>query len=390
LIEWQGISEEWRVIPGLDGLRAIAILLVFASHSDLMEFGWVGVQLFFVLSGFLITGILLEMKESLPRREYFVKFYGRRFLRIFPLYYFYLASMAVVAYGLLSLGFRRNYMENFFHQVWYAVLYVYDLFYRTPSFQPSQFLDHFWSLSVEEQFYIVWPLLLLLATEKHLKGLFLSFIILAPIFRWLLYLFYVSGSPLWPFREPIGLVIYSWPLSHLDAFALGAYISRYSIPQPRQKLLLLALLVPVLGFGTTYLASGSVGPIAALGFNLQLESGYQFIWAHSLLNFFFALLIYCVAREKVFVRFLELPWLRYLGKISYGMYVYHLALIWFTNRFFEKQLHIQSGIWAKAAVALAATILISTLSYFLLEKPVLNLKDRFFSRPHATKNGKPG
>src|SRR5512138_3827702 len=98
------------MIPGLDGLRAIAILMVFASHTDLVEFGWVGVQLFFVLSGFLITGILLDMKESLPAGKYFAKFYGRRFLRIFPLYYFYLALMAVVAYRLMSLDFRARYM----------------------------------------------------------------------------------------------------------------------------------------------------------------------------------------------------------------------------------------------------------------------------------------
>ena len=68
------------MIPGLDGLRAIAILLVFAYHTRFIEVGWVGVQLFFVLSGFLITGILLKMKESLPPGKYFGKFYGRRFL----------------------------------------------------------------------------------------------------------------------------------------------------------------------------------------------------------------------------------------------------------------------------------------------------------------------
>ena len=76
------------MIPGLDGLRGIAFLLVFALHTDYLQVGWVGVQFFFVLSGFLITGILLDMKKSLPPREYFFKFYGRRFLRIFPLYYF--------------------------------------------------------------------------------------------------------------------------------------------------------------------------------------------------------------------------------------------------------------------------------------------------------------
>ncbi len=76
------------MIPGLDGLRAIAFLLVFALHTNYLQIGWVGVSLFFVLSGFLITGILLDMKKGLASRQYFLKFYGRRFLRIFPLYYF--------------------------------------------------------------------------------------------------------------------------------------------------------------------------------------------------------------------------------------------------------------------------------------------------------------
>lgn len=377
------------MIPGLDGLRAIAILLVFASHSDLLEFGWVGVQLFFVLSGFLITGILLDMKASLPPRQYFTKFYGRRFLRIFPLYYFYLAVMALVAYLLLSLNFRANYMEIFFNQVSYAVLYVYDLFYRLPSFQPSQFLDHFWSLSVEEQFYIFWPLILLFVPQKHLKKLFISFIALGTIARAALYLLYLSGSSLWVFREPVGLVIYSLPFSHIDAFALGAYISRYRIPFPKQQLAALMILVPLVGLTATYFATGTVGSITALGYDLPLQAEYQFIWAHTLLNYFFAVLIYCVARENVFVKMLEMPWLRYLGRISYGMYVYHLALIWFVNRFFERQFPEATGPWGKAAVALVATIMVATLSYYLLERPILSLKDRFFAWSQARTKSKP-
>ncbi|HSK87927.1 MAG TPA: acyltransferase [Anaerolineales bacterium] len=367
------------MIPGLDGLRAIAILLVFASHSDLVEFGWVGVQLFFVLSGFLITGILLDMKDSLPAGKYFTKFYGRRFLRIFPLYYFYLALMAVVAYWLISVDFRPGPMKIFLDQVWYAVLYVYDFFYRVPWFEPSHFLDHFWSLSVEEQFYIVWPLLLLLVPQKHLKRLFILFVILAITFRVLLYGWYLSGSSLWFFREPFGLVVYALPFSHLDAFAFGAYISRYEIWRPRVQLLILVLLVPAVGFTATYFTTGSIGLVSALGYDSSLENGYEFIWAHTLLNYLFAVLIYCVVREKVFVRFLEMPWLRYLGKISYGMYVYHLALIWFTWTLLEERNLGEIASWIKIAISLSATILVSTISYYWLERPILNWKDRFFA-----------
>lgn len=367
------------MIPGLDGLRAIAILLVFASHSDLVKFGWVGVQLFFVLSGFLITGILLDMKEALPAGKYFTKFYGRRFLRIFPLYYFYLALMAVVAYWLISVDYRSGPMQIFFDQVWYAVFYVYDVFYRVPWFEPSQFLDHFWSLAVEEQFYIVWPLLLLAVPQKHLKRLFLSFIVLGFVFRVLLYAWYLSGSSLWFYREPVGLVVYSFPLSHLDAFAFGAYIARYPIWRPRAQLLFLAFLVPAMGFTVSYITTGSIGPLLALGYEMASEAGYEYIWAYTLLNYFFAVLIYCVVHEKFLIGLLEMPWLRYLGKISYGMYVYHLALIWFVWRLFEERIPGEVAQWIRVAVPLSATVLLATLSYYLLERPILNLKDRFFA-----------
>ncbi len=377
------------MIPGLDGLRAIAILMVFASHSDLVEFGWVGVQLFFVLSGFLITGILLDMKDSLSVRQYFAKFYGRRFLRIFPLYYFYLALMILVVSWLLSVHFRPGPMRIFLDQVEYAILYVYDIFYRAAWFQPTQFLDHFWSLSVEEQFYIMWPLLLLLVPKGQLRRLFISFIFLGVGFRVLLYLWYLSGSSLWFFREPFGLVVFSWPLSHLDAFAFGAYISRYELWRPKVQLLILAFLVPAIGYAATYFSTGNIGVISALGYDSSLGNGYQFIWAHTLLNYFFAVLIYCVVHEKVFVRFLEMPWLRYLGKISYGMYVYHLALIWFVRQFVEDRIQGEMAYWIKIVVPLCATILVAALSYSFLERPILKLKDRFFAWSKDPNGGSP-
>lgn len=373
-----GFQRYVREIPGLDGLRAIAILLVFAYHSHLIEFGWAGVQLFFVLSGFLITGILLDMKESLPVREYFTTFYGRRILRIFPLYYFYLALMVIIAYWLMRAGFRPKYMQIFFDQVGYAFAYIYDLFYRINGFQPSQFLDHFWSLSVEEQFYILWPLLLLFFPQKHLNRLFILFIGMGFVFRLLLYWVYVSGSDLWTFREPFELVIYSWPFSQVDAFGLGAYISRYKLWCPKGQLLFLSLLVPLAGFTATYLASGQIGLVSSLGYDLPLRVHYQFIWGPTLLNYFFAVLIYCVVRERIFLRFLDLSWLRYLGRISYGMYVYHFPILWFVAKFVEERRQGESAFWVNLVVSLALTILISALSYHLLEMPILSLKNRYF------------
>src|SRR5512147_1522059 len=116
------------MIPGLDGLRAIAFLLVFALHTDYLQIGWVGVSLFFGLSGFLITCILLDMKKALASNQYFLKFYGRPFLRIFPLYYFYLLLVVILPTWLISIHYHPRYMATAQGQIKYAFAYIYNFF----------------------------------------------------------------------------------------------------------------------------------------------------------------------------------------------------------------------------------------------------------------------
>lgn len=367
------------MIPGLDGLRAIAFLLVFALHTDYLQIGWIGVQFFFVLSGFLITGILLDMKKSLPTRDYFIKFYGRRFLRIFPLYYFYLLLMTGLALWLISIAYRVNYMKIFLDQVWYAVFYVYDFFFGTIFFKHSLFLDHFWSLSVEEQFYIAWPLLILLVPDKWMKQLFVGFIVLGLGFRIAFHFIYFSGEFRF-FADPVALALYPLPFTHLDAFAFGAYLSRYSIPKAREQFFWLLGFIPVIGFLTQFLATGSVGLISALGYPLMMPEAYQYIWGYTLLNYFFAVTIQVVARQGLFTAFLELPAMRYLGRISYGLYVYHFPIIWFAWRVRDIFPNMTETVAKPVTAVVAAifTLLVASLSYRFLEQPILNLKDRFF------------
>jgi peptidoglycan/LPS O-acetylase OafA/YrhL len=366
------------MIAGLDGLRAIAFLLVFALHTNYLQIGWVGVSLFFVLSGFLITGILLDMKKALASNQYFLKFYGRRFLRIFPLYYFYLLLVVILTTWLISLPYRPRYMQTALDQIKYAFLYIYDFFFATDAFKTSNFLDHTWSLSVEEQFYIIWPFLILRVPEKYLKKLFLGFIIAGPVFRLGLYSLHALGRFSFLADSP-AQAIYPLPFSHMDAFAFGAYISRFSIPYAKKQFLILLVLIPVIGFGAQYLATGGIGAISALGYPLQMPNSYQFIWGYTLLNYFFAILIYGVAREGWFVRLLEIRPARYLGRISYGLYVYHFPVIWFAGRMADLSIKDPLLKPLTAGVSLVATIAIASLSYFLLERPILNLKDRFFT-----------
>jgi peptidoglycan/LPS O-acetylase OafA/YrhL len=332
----------------------------------------------------LITGILLDMKKSLRPREYFAKFYGRRFLRIFPLYYFYLLLMVGVTLWLLSIAYRAGYMKIFLVQARYAFLYVYDFFFATRYARNTNFLDHFWSLSVEEQFYIFWPLLILLVPEKALKKLFIGFIVLGPLFRVAFFLIQRSGIFHFP-ANPVSWFIYPLPFSHIDAFAFGAYISRYPIPNAKKQFWVLLVALPLIGYAAQYIATGDIGKISAFGFPIFLDNAYQFIWGYSLLNYFFAVTLYMVAKEGVFVRFLDWKPMQYLGKISYGLYVYHFPIIWFVGRIRDLGLPEPTAKALTALIAFPLTLLVAAASYHLMEKPLTDLKDRFFSLKRSEK-----
>ncbi|GAB4416512.1 MAG: hypothetical protein Kow002_02320 [Anaerolineales bacterium] len=367
------------MIPGLDGLRAISVLSVIVFHVNSIQFGfgWLGVQFFFVLSGFLITGILLRMKENLLVGQYFYKFYGRRFLRIFPLYYFYLLIIVVLVWQAGSQVFApyRSELQTVVRpQLGHAFLYLYNFFYAGSNFHATQFLNHFWSLSVEEQFYIFWPVLLLLTPKKNLKTLFLVTIALGPFFRLVTY--WVYTYQVFPFLgDTAHIGIYALPFSHIDAFAMGAYISQFDIPKPRKQLLLFGLLVPLLGYLAQYLELGIID-LNSLGYEFMLTTSYKFIWGYSLLNFFFMLVLYNVYRSKLFIRALEHFTLRYIGKISYGMYIYHNAVIYFMAE--SAQFERLTSPLEFSIFATLITLIISSLSFYVLEKPITDLKDKFF------------
>jgi peptidoglycan/LPS O-acetylase OafA/YrhL len=342
--------------------------------------------LFFVLSGFLITDILLRMKETLPVKAYFVKFYGRRFLRIFPLYYFYLVFMVIVTSIFLAHNYRPGYMQLFLDQVKYAFLYVYNFFNASAGWEESKFIGHFWSLSVEEQFYIFWPLVIFLSPKKYLKNLFLAAIAIGPISRFALAVLFNRHAFDFLYSNTL-IGIYVLPFSHLDAFGLGAYLTRFELPRPKLQLAVLTILIPVIGIASQYLIAGDMGDVSALGYAFPLGNGLKHVWGYLLLNYYFAVLIYCVVREKLFVRILEWPFLSYLGKISYGLYVYHYAITWFAGRIRDTGMPESQVKPLLAITAFIATLALAAASYRFYEKPVLDLKEKYFSlRPAKTEN----
>lgn len=373
------------MISGLDGLRAIAFLMVLGTHTGNYDFGWMGVQLFFVLSGFLITGILLRMKDSLPAKQYFLKFYGRRALRIFPLYFFYLFILTIAVWqsDLISWELFKNETQNIVQpQLHYAYFYIYDFFHASAVFQSTRFLRHFWSLSVEEQFYIFWPLILFLTPKAKLKSLFLFTIALGPILRLLIYFIYSHHLSPSLVSDPY-MAVYVLPFSHIDAFAMGAYISCFQLPNPRKQLAILVYVIPLLGLFTQYLSAGRI-QLDTIGYEFTMFTAYKFVWGYSVLNYLFALIVHNVDQTKLFSSILDHFTLSYLGKLSYGLYVFHSPVIWFLLALqlrYSKQLQLSLYLGQARTyfVVLIITTIISCISFHLFEKPINNLKEKFFA-----------
>jgi peptidoglycan/LPS O-acetylase OafA/YrhL len=168
------------------------------------------------------------------------------------------------------------------------------------------------------------------------------------------------------------------PFSHLDAFAFGAYITRFEIPRPRLQLIALTIAVPAIGLLTDFLRKGTL--TFALGYDLPMTGFYKEVWGYTLLNYLFAVLIYNVARTGFLTRILEIAPLRYMGKISYGLYVYHYGVIAIMVALFRKyELDYSLRSPQMFFASFGATLLIATVSFYLLEKPITDLKDRLFS-----------
>lgn len=361
---------------GLDSFRALAFLAVFATHCGLFPPGYLGVQAFFVLSGFLLTPIILAMKDQLSSRNFFLHFYGRRILRIFPLYYMYMLVVWLVSVVIVHTSIEmQGIVPHVGDQMPWALTYTFDFLNASKSFEQTPWFGHLWSLSVEEQFYLIWPGLLFIVSKNHLNKFLLASILMGPVLRLLITIIQQSGT-LFFLAERTDLVIYCLPFSHYDAFAIGGYFALYKTSDKSNVTTLALLYLTILiGYVTQYLATGSID-LFTLGYSYALHD--QYIWGYSLINLVFAKVIAQFKDGKFFPVLFDSSILRYLGKISYGLYVFHLpilALVAYVNPSLSAR-----GV---ALVSFGLTILVGALSYELFEKRFLGLKTKFFPKEVA-------
>lgn len=350
-------------LPQLDALRAFSVIAVVYQHygnpaiNGSVRPGILGVRLFFVISGFLITGILLRSRQQVERgtatRFGVLKvFYIRRFFRIFPAYYFVLFGAALLALPTVR--------ETFFWHLFYLSNYYYAGLgaWEGP-------VSHFWSLAVEEQFYLVWPFLILLTPRRWLPGLLVATVAVGPLARF--YLITATSN----------VVTMSTPLpSCVDSLALGAILAwiREEVPASKGRWHRVPQVAMYAGFLATAL-------LLALKF---MDSGWRLRMA---LTDFAAGLIFIGLIDRVadgyrgvVGRILEAKPIVYVGTISYGVYLYHNFVSTLAQR--SAAAGVPTGLpetpgTLAFAYALAVTLLMATASWYLIERPLNGLKERF-------------
>jgi peptidoglycan/LPS O-acetylase OafA/YrhL len=340
-------------VPQLDGLRAIAVLLVLwthfwgysAGHPLINRFaaaGWIGVDLFFVLSGYLITSILWESRDK-PR--YYLNFYARRALRIFPIYFLLLACV----FGLLPLV--STLPARLSEDAWLYALYLGNFALAAGGWQLF-LVDITWSLAVEEQFYLLWPAWVRRLTVRAMVISCVAIIIATPCLRFALW-----DPDRWMWLHMM------MPL-RADAFAVGALIAvllRQGIELPARAVMTACapILVLLIGMGEFRRESMLVGTI---GYTLTaLVSGAALLLA---------------LRSRA----LATKPLMHVGKVSYGMYLLHpIVLVLVSSGLAAAGLDATgtAGMILQLVILTGATVAVATASFWLLESRLLALK-RFF------------
>lgn len=371
-------------IRSIDGLRGVAVLTVMLLHFTLMrpsnlwegglvqllDLGWIGVDLFFLVSGFLITGILWEARGT---DGYFWRFYTRRTLRIFPLYYAFLFALLVVLPLLLS-QYEAEHATND-RRIWLWTYLSNFLMARDGWEGMPSHTTHLWSLAVEEQFYLIWPLVVFLLSYRGLVGTCLAILGLSPLVRAAL-----------DHALPNGIAAYTLLPARLDSLALGALLALLvrtgpsTIDLRRGGVWLLGTgTVGLIGLSTLGHLHGWGGLLPPLHYDVQVV-GY------SLIAVAFGgvlLLALTAAPGSRLDRLLATRFLQSLGKYSYALYLFHVPL----RNIIRERVRDAGGLPRIGGSELPAQILLfvvaigitwclAVVSWHFFEKHWLRLKDQ--------------
>lgn len=344
------MTEKNNYLPHFDTLRFFAAFLVVAEHffHDWgivnIGFGRYGVDIFFAISGFLITGILLKSNKNKNRMNTLKVFFVRRILRLFPAYYLLLFSLIVIS---LFTGLWIFDNQNFA----FYVTYTSNILFYLKGYQ-STILNHTWSLGIEEQFYLLWPFIILFTKKKYIFPVVLSFLLLGLLSRTF---FSFSGD------------INFLPIGNFHTLGVGAFLAlvffnkKDYVSSFLGKYNLLLFLLSSLTFTIIY-------PIRS-----------DFLLLHDLCIVFISLILVYNSYNGfngVFKIVFDNKILQGLGKISYGIYLYHKPIPLILIKLFnEYSIHLNPSIGFLISIIL--TIFIAKISWLIFENPILQFKKRY-------------
>jgi len=352
----------------LDGIRGIAIIMILIFHyinnplsnnnssefivilKKLTEWGWAGVDLFFVLSGFLIGTILLYNRKS---NNYFKTFYIRRFFRIIPTY----TLLLIIFY---TLKYFFNNPDSYIFQnplpVGYYITFTQNFIMGLKGTFGSQGLGPTWSLAIEEQFYLLTPLLLFLVSPKKVIYWLMFFVIAAPIFRLYSTNWYMS---------------YTWFFCRMDSLAIGVitalyiyFVNKNSIPHISNRILLFIAFIDLILMTFLKIHYGSMG-----------------IFKHTLIALLFAIFIlYAINAKGTLKKILSNKILIWFGLISYPLYLFHLLFEGLAHQLFANSLKPTLETWHDILIsflALIVSIVFAGIVHKYIEQPTIMLGKKF-------------
>ena len=384
-------------IKEIDGLRCLAFLFVFCGHSFNIDKGWTGVWIFFVISGFVITRSLL--KDHLQYSNWkiaFKNFYMRRALRILPLY------LSVVLIVMPVLIFAMGHKEGWPH-LWALLTFTYNFYRMDSSYNTLGSIGHLWSLSVEEQFYFIYPAIMLMAGFSRLRLLLAFLIILCPMIRGVVSVIYGDIIP----SQPIADIhywqenaVYLFSPGHFDAFAYGGLIAMFEKQILSMKGVFPFMILIAAAALTFYLAI--YAPVYAdhkgwidgawLAFGTQGNWLPAEIWVFSVVDIISAaILIGIVTKNPVCCLIFGNKIACYIGKISYGAYIWHLPILRFTEKLTKPVLSSWLGhneaswqvLSANSIMTLLITLGIAHMSFYMFEKRFIDLGRKHLRRLQA-------
>jgi len=346
-------------IPSFDGIRGIGVICVLAAHCfpfiNIFQIGWVAMDFFFVLSGFLITGILVD---SLEKRNYLKNYLGRRVLRVFPLYYLFLVLMFLVIPNIFP-GILDQYAYLESKQIWFW-LYAQNWLFSFEGFPHKLYMTHLWSMAVEEQFYLFWPILVWLLRGKKL----LFFCLLAIPFSIFFRIYGYHWGMVFPFP-------YVNTLSRMDSLLIGALVF---LMLRHYKSLLEYLALPV--FIYTFLGLGLCIFVLKATYFEKLVPAYTIV---DLLAG--SCLVFCLSTGPNWIQqFFSIKAFTYIGRYSYGTYIFHYPIYLVL---FEK-FGLQASFPIKVLIGLISIFIsfgLALLSFRYFETPFLKLKKYFVNAP---------